>query len=140
MGSSPVFKANMRSSNSCDSSSVVTRLVLMKPPSVVYVPITGLGLYTLLGWLLGRSDARSQSADTWNTQICTYSYMSTCTYKHAWLKVVTELWLKLDLCFVFLYCTFFILLFYTGKETESSCYFMLLSISEMWGLALIAAL
>lgn len=56
----------MRSSNSCDSSSPVTRLVLMKPPSVVYVSITGLDLNTLLGWLPGRSDARSQSADTWN--------------------------------------------------------------------------
>lgn len=38
----------------------------MKPPSVVYVSITGLDLNTLLGWLPGRSDARSQSADTWN--------------------------------------------------------------------------
>ena len=77
LGSSPVFKANIRSSNSCDSSSAVTRLVLMKPPSVVYVPITGLGLNTLLGWLLGRSDARSQSADTWNTQVHIYGHMST---------------------------------------------------------------
>lgn len=39
----------MRSSNSCESSSAVTRLVLMKPPSVVYAPITGLDLNTVLG-------------------------------------------------------------------------------------------
>lgn len=55
----------MRSSNSCDSSSVLTRLLLMNP-SVAYVPITGLDLNTPLGWLVGCSDVRSQSADNCN--------------------------------------------------------------------------
>lgn len=55
----------MRSSKSCDSSSAVTRLVLINPPSEAYVPITGLALNTLLGSLPGRSDACSQSADSW---------------------------------------------------------------------------
>lgn len=61
---SPVFKANIRSSNSCDSSSATNELVLNPPEGWKTFPFCGLCLKAALAWLAGCKEALSQSAGT----------------------------------------------------------------------------
>lgn len=61
---SPVFKANIRSSNSCDSSSATNELVLNPPEGWKTLPFCGLCLKAALAWLAGCNDALSHSEGT----------------------------------------------------------------------------
>lgn len=58
----PVFRANIRSSNSWESSSTTKELLLNPPGVVKALPFSGLCLNAALPWLAGLNDALSQSA------------------------------------------------------------------------------